>query len=292
LFIVLPEYLIQSLCSAPLKKRNCLFLGLCANRGDLKSGKSGVAGGKDAFFARNIKNGMIRTNSPALLEFNASHAALRSVSLPGPVGRLEALVNEGSPDAPFAALVCHPHPLGCGNLHNKVVYRAMKALNDPAWGLGWPVLRFNFRGTGLSQGVHDGEAEAGDVRAALDWLEREYRRPLVVVGFSFGAVMAISACCPPCQSSASVRALALLGLPIHAEGRDYHYSFLDHCRLPKLFLSGASDLYAPAAQLAEVVASASEPKSMVLLPRADHFFSGQLEPMQSALNGWLKEQLP
>jgi hypothetical protein len=104
--------------------------------------------------------------------------------------------------------------------------------------------------------------------------------------------MAISACCPPCQSSASVRALALLGLPIHAEGRDYHYSFLDHCRLPKLFLSGASDLYAPAAQLAEVVASASEPKSMVLLPRADHFFSGQLEPMQSALNGWLKEQLP
>jgi uncharacterized protein len=94
--------------------------------------------------------------------------------LRGPAGRLEALVNEGAPDAPFAALVCHPHPLGGGTMHNKVVYHAMKALNDPEWGLGWPVLRFNFRGTGLSQGVHDGEAEAGDVLAALDWLENEY----------------------------------------------------------------------------------------------------------------------
>src|ERR1035441_3092892 len=63
-------------------------------------------------------------------------------------------------DAPFSALVCHPHPLGGGNLHNKVVYHAMKALNDPQWGLGLPVLRFNFRGTGLSQGTHDGLAES------------------------------------------------------------------------------------------------------------------------------------
>jgi alpha/beta superfamily hydrolase len=103
-------------------------------------------------------------------------ATLRSVNLTGPAGRLEALLNEGSPDAPFAALVCHPHPLFGGTMHNKVVYHAMKVLNDPAWGLCWPVLRFNFRGTGLSQGVHDGHAEDGDVLAALDWLENEYKR--------------------------------------------------------------------------------------------------------------------
>ena len=83
-------------------------------------------------------------------------------------------------------------------MHNKVVYHAMKALNDPAWGLGWPVLRFNFRGTGLSQGKHDGQAEAGDVLAALDWLENEYKRPLVAAGFSFGAAMALGACCGSC----------------------------------------------------------------------------------------------
>lgn len=218
--------------------------------------------------------------------------SLRSVSLPGPVGRLEALVNEGSADAPFAALVCHPHPLGGGSMHNKVVYHAMKALNSPEWGLGWPVLRFNFRGVGLSQGVHDGQAETADVRTALDWLENEYKRPLIVVGFSFGAATALAACCACSQPRAALRALAALGLPTHAEGRDYSYPFLANCTLPKLFLSGASDQYAPTPELAEVAASAAAPKQLVLLPRADHFFSGQLEPMQSALSGWLKEQLP
>ena len=104
----------------------------------------------------------------------------RSVELRGPAGRLEAVLNEGAPDAPFAALVCHPHPLGGGTLHNKVVYHAMKVLNDPAWGFGLPVLRFNFRGTGLSEGAHDGEAETDDVLAALDWLENEFKLPLVV----------------------------------------------------------------------------------------------------------------
>ena len=102
--------------------------------------------------------------------------------------------NEGVSDAPFAALVSHPHPLGGGTLHNKVVYHAMKVLNAPDWGFGFPVLRYNFRGTGLSQGIHDGEAEAGDVRAAVNWLEAEYRLPIVAVGFSFGAAMTLAAC--------------------------------------------------------------------------------------------------
>jgi uncharacterized protein len=220
---------------------------------------------------------------------------LRSVSLAGPAGRLEALLNEGSLDAPYAALVCHPHPLGSGSMHNKVVYHAMKALNDQAWGLGWPVLRFNFRGTGLSQGTHDGKAEAGDVMAALHWLVNEYKRPVVVAGFSFGAAMALSACCARFEAGLNprpdVRALIALGLPIHAEGRDYNYSFLTHCTIPKLFLSGDHDQFAPAAQWAQVAGSAAEPKRLVLLPGADHFFTGQMEPMQFALSSWLKEQL-
>ena len=120
-------------------------------------------------------------------------ATLRSIDLRGPAGRLEALVNDGSPDAPYAALVCHPHPKGGGTLHNKVVYHAMKALNAPEFGLGWPVLRFNFRGTGLSEGTHDGRAETEDVLAALSWLENEYNRPLFVAGFSFGAAMSLLA---------------------------------------------------------------------------------------------------
>jgi hypothetical protein len=214
---------------------------------------------------------------------------VRTVELHGPCGRLEAFLNQGAPDAPFAALVCHPHPLGGGTLHNKVVYHAMKALNDPAWGLGFPVLRFNFRGAGLSEGRHDGEAETGDVLAALDWLESAFRRPLIALGFSFGAAMALRACCGPGRVH-DVRALAALGLPIESEGRRYDYSFLKDAFIPKLFLSGDRDEFAPAARLRQVAASAAEPKRLVLLPGADHFFSGQLEPMQQTLAGWLKEQ--
>jgi len=235
---------------------------------------------------------MTSTAALAYVGQHSSTAMLRSVALTGPAGRLEALLNEGAPDAPFAALVCHPHPLGGGTMHNKVVYRAMKALNDPAWGLGWPVLRFNFRGTSLSQGAHDGEAETDDVLAALKWLESEYRLPLVVAGFSFGAAMALTACCELAKPHTNVRAVAALGLPIHAEGRDYVYAFLHDCTIPKLFLSGARDQFAPTAELARVAASAAEPKRLLLLRGADHFFTGQLELMQQALASWLKEQLP
>ena len=97
----------------------------------------------------------------------ATHAAIRSLSLDGPAGRLEALLNLGASDAGYSALVCHPHPLFGGTMHNKVVFHAMKALN----GLGLPVLRFNFRGVGTSAGEHDrGHGEQQDVRVALDYL--------------------------------------------------------------------------------------------------------------------------
>ena len=95
-------------------------------------------------------------------------------------------------DAPFSVLVCHPHPLGGGTLHNKVVFHAMKAFQS----FGLPVLRFNFRGTGLSEGTHDeGRGEQEDVRAALDWLDTEFARPILFAGFSFGAAVGMEACC-------------------------------------------------------------------------------------------------
>jgi alpha/beta superfamily hydrolase len=217
------------------------------------------------------------------------------VELAGSAGRLEALLNESVPhanlDAPYAALVCHPHPLGGGTMHNKVVYHAMKTLNDPVWGLGWPVLRFNFRGVGLSQGTYDGEAESEDVLTALDWLKNEYSCPLVVVGFSFGAAMALRACCESTLKYSNIRTLVALGLPIHAEGHDYHYPFLSGCTIPKLFLSGDRDPYAPASELVQIAATAAEPKQLLLLSDADHFFTGQLEPLQQALSGWLKEHI-
>jgi uncharacterized protein len=214
---------------------------------------------------------------------------LRSVDLAGPAGRLEAVLNEGAPDAPFAALVCHPHPPSGGNLHNKVVYHAMKALNAPEWGLELPVLRFNFRGTGLSEGEYDGRAETEDVAAAIEWLEEEYRRPIMAVGFSFGAAMTLAACCERCEEG-KIKAVVALGLPIASRTRVYEHPYLKNCALPKLFLSGDEDEFAPREKLAAVTAKAREPKQTVFIPGADHFFRGHLAAMQRELAGWLRNQ--
>ncbi len=228
---------------------------------------------------------------PGARASSAAAQRLRSGSLAGPAGRLEALLNEGAQDAPFAALVCHPHPLGGGTMHNKVVYHAAKVLNAPEWGLGWPVLRFNFRGTGLSEGMHDGSAETGDVLAALDWLEHEFGRPIIAAGFSFGAAMTLAACCGPQATGATkaVKALVALGLPTHSDRGDYDYPFLADCAIPKLFISGDHDQFASPAELKRLAADAAEPKHLALVPGADHFFTGQLEKMQTSLCECLKE---
>ena len=179
-------------------------------------------------------------------------------------------------------------------MHNKVVYHAMKVLNAPEWGFQLPVLRFNFRGTGLSEGEHDGLAEAADVMAGLEWLDAEYRVPLIVAGFSFGASMAVRACCggdPVLKSQASVRALVALGLPTRGFGHRFRYEYLANCGLPKLFVSGDADIFAPAEQLRTVADSAANPKKLVMISHSDHFFAGRLGAMQQALAGWLKEQV-
>ena len=218
------------------------------------------------------------------LETEENPASLRSFYLDGPAGRLEALLNQGRPNAPYVAILCHPHPLGGGTMHNKVVYHAMKVFH----GLGWPVLRFNFRGTGLSEGQHDGRAEAEDVRAGLDWLAAQYNKPIVAAGFSFGAAMGLKACC----GDPRICGFAALGLPTHAEGRDYTYPYLQSCTFPKLFLSGNRDQFAPADQLRSVAKSAPDPKRLVLIDQADHFFAGHLPAMQAALGQWLRETIP
>jgi hypothetical protein len=205
---------------------------------------------------------------------------LQSLTIPGPAGTLEALLVEGQPDARYAALVCHPHPKGGGTMHNKVVYRAAKTIDS----FGLSTLRFNFRGTGLSEGEHDqGRGEREDVRAAIDWLTERYNLPVLVVGFSFGAYVGLRACC----GDARVPGFVALGLPVEAEGRGYSYSFLASCTLPKLFISGGADQFGPQPTLARIVASAAQPATLVIVPEADHFFAGKLEQMQHALRQWL-----
>ena len=169
-------------------------------------------------------------------------------------------------------------------MHNKVVFAAMKALN----GLGFPALRFNFRGAGRSEGKHDfGRGEMQDVKAGLDWLENEFHLPMVFAGFSFGAVTGMRVCC----SDKGVKALISLGTPVEAEDRLYSYEFLAGCLKPKLFISGTQDQFGPRPQLEQMFVMAAEPKEFVWVEGAEHFFEGKLEQVRAAIARWAQSNL-
>jgi hypothetical protein len=212
--------------------------------------------------------------------------AHRSVFIPGPAGRLETLLWSPAPSNPsgghsIAAVVCHPHPLFGGTMHNKVVYHTARTLD----GLGIPSLRFNFRGVGLSEGRHDrGIGEQDDVRAALDFLAVEFpRTPLLVAGFSFGCWVGLRVGC----GDARVSELIGLGAPVG----DSDFSYLGACAKPTLFVQGENDQFGSPTQLNNFVNSFSEAvrreKQIAFVPHADHFFAGHLEELDAALTSWL-----
>jgi hypothetical protein len=181
----------------------------------------------------------------------------------------------------LAAVVCHPHPLFGGTMHNKVVYQAAKTLHRA----GLPVLRFNFRGVGLSEGAHDGgRGEQDDVRAALDFLAGRFPSvPLLVAGFSFGAWVGLRVGC----EDARVMALVGLGLPVGS----VDVSYLSSCAKSKLLVSGDHDQYAPKQKLEAFVAGLpprlKTNTEMIFIASADHFFTGHLDELDRVLTAWL-----
>jgi alpha/beta superfamily hydrolase len=220
-----------------------------------------------------------------IINFVLTNSAIKSFFLEGHAGRLEALLNLGADNPSHAALVCHPHPLYGGTLHNKVVFHTMKALNS----FGFPVLRFNFRGAGLSEGEHDqGRGEVEDVRTALDWLETEFRQPIIFAGFSFGAAVGLRSACPDPR----LQALIALGIPVAPiDERSYDYQFLRTCTKPRLFVSGARDQFGPRAQVQALVASLPEPKTLVFVEGADHFLEGRLREVRDTIEGWVRKEI-
>jgi len=159
----------------------------------------------------------------------------------------------------------------------------MKALNS----FGFPVLRFNFRGTGLSEGEHaNGVDEVEDVRAAMAWLEREYALPIIFAGFSFGAAVGLRAT----YADPRVPALIALGLPaVPIENRVYDFEFLRTCTKPKLFVSGARDEFGPPGKLEALVETFADPKKLVRIEAGDHFFEGRLREMRTTIEDWVRE---
>jgi hypothetical protein len=175
------------------------------------------------------------------------------------------------------ALVCHPHPLYGGTMHNKVVYRAAQA----ALLSGLPALRFNFRGAGHSAGTFTGGlGEREDVRAALDYLaERFPGLPVCLMGFSFGSWvgLAVGATDP------RVSTLVGLGTPVNMSSFD----FLRDVRKPKLIVQGTRDEFGSVAQVTEFYNSLAEPKQIHWVQGADHFFAGKLDEVQDVLRQFL-----
>lgn len=204
-----------------------------------------------------------------------------SFDLPGPAGRLEALLMLPAGEPVAAAVVCHAHPLHGGMMHFKVVFRAAKALQEQ----GLAVLRFNFRGVGRSAGVHDhGNGEQADARTALSEMEGRFPgRPLVLAGFSFGADVALRVG----AAEPRVRALVVLGFPFRIVGDT---TFLDAIATPRLFVQGENDEFGGGERIRELVSRLPEPKRLVVVPGSDHFFSGHLDALQATIAQWASER--
>jgi alpha/beta superfamily hydrolase len=229
-----------------------------------------------------------------MISWSMARLLHRTFFLPGPAGRLEALlwaVPERVDDArpPLAAVVCHPHPLFGGTMHNKVVYQTAKTLHR----FGLPVLRFNFRGTGLSDGTHDeGRGEEQDVSSALDFLAAEYPNvPLLFAGFSFGSWVGLRAGC----KDSRVTDLIGLGLPV-GDLATREFSYLSECDKPKLLVSGELDVYGPPEKLKALVEKfpphVKERTGIAIISGADHFFAGHLPELTEAVAEWMKAQHP
>jgi hypothetical protein len=202
----------------------------------------------------------------------------QTIFIDGPAGPLQAIFWTPPPAVrpPLAAVVCHPHPLYGGHMHNKVVYHTAKTLH--AYGL--PVLRFNFRGVGESAGVYDrGIGEMEDVVATLDFLAAQFP------GFSFGSWVGMRVGC----SDTRVTELIGLGLPVNDPALNFGY--LLNCGKPKLLLMGANDQYADQERVAALAATIpgyhTGETRLIFVPQADHFFTGRLDEMTHALAQWL-----
>ncbi len=191
----------------------------------------------------------------------------------GPAGNLEGLWKEPEGTRAGSAVFAHPHPLHGGTLHNKVVFRAAKTLSRAGYG----VLRFNFRGVGLSQGRHDGgRGEADDFRAALDEAERRGGAPLVAGGFSFGSAAGLRAI----AGDARVRAFIGVGVPLGSLTADPP----PVPTVPALFVTGSEDVHGPPARLREWAGGAGR---IVIVAGADHFLEGKLEALEEAILDFL-----
>ena len=193
----------------------------------------------------------------------------------GPEGNLEAILEEPEDGAPReAAMVCHPHPLYGGTMHNKVVHRIARGLRSA----GAAVLRFNFRGVGRSEGSHaHGAGEIEDARAALAWLGSRYPDlPVTLAGFSFGSRVVTRLGC-----EINPRRIIAVGFPT----KNTETGYLESCVVPKVFIQSTHDEHCPREEMERLFLQFAEPKELIWIEAGDHFFSDALDMLETTVAG-------
>jgi uncharacterized protein len=201
---------------------------------------------------------------------------IESLFIDGPAGKLEALLEEPEDQDPrHAVLVCHPHPQHGGTMHNKVVYRIARGLRRA----GAVVLRFNFRGVNLSQGEYGrGIGELEDARAALVVLRSRYPElPFSLAGFSFGSRIILRL---GCETPSPARLIAV-GFPANLSDSQS----IGHCSVPKTFIISRNDQFCAVPAMESYFAALPEPKELIWIDAADHFFGGALDQFEEAVYG-------
>lgn len=204
--------------------------------------------------------------------------------IPASHGHLEAIIKEPSSEPKGVALVCHPHPLGGGTMHNKVVFRAAAGLVDA----GLITLKFNFRGVGASTGVHN-EIEGGkeDVRDALDYLIENYPdEEITLAGFSFGSRTGMEVG----MSDNPVKRLISIGTPVDKYS---DYEFLIGLQKPILFVQGDQDEFGSIGNLRKLVDDVSKTAEteLVVFENCGHFFDEHLNELREAIRDWTDRSL-
>jgi alpha/beta superfamily hydrolase len=200
-----------------------------------------------------------------------------NVEIPGPAGTLEALLDETA--SPRAGVVfAHPLPSQGGTMHTKAVFQGAKGLTR----IGCSVLRFNFRGVGLSRlgasGASAGQGELEDYKAALDWMAARYPGlPLWAAGFSFGAWVALE------TGAADSRVTVLIGIAPPVNRPNYSFERTLETTKPKFFVQGSLDELCPLQEMWAFYAKLKEPRELVVIDGANHLFEGKAEEVGEAL---------
>jgi alpha/beta superfamily hydrolase len=202
----------------------------------------------------------------------SSRPATERLSIVGPAGLLETLVEDVGASAAHYAVICHPHPSFGGTMDNKVVTTLARALQES----GMPTVRFNFRGVGASAGAFDeGRGETLDAEAVVAWASARWPGSgLVLAGFSFGAYVAwrLAQSHPPTR-------LITVAPPV---GRfDFSGAVVPAC--PWLIVQGdADDVVDPQRVIAWARTLAPQP-DLIVMPGVGHFFHGRLGELRGAV---------